>query len=357
MGIQVRSWDDKVKGLHERQGRWYVFYRTKTGQQRCSNIGRAGILPVGEARKIAKSILNEVSAGKDPFGEKKVQRKNPTVAQVYRELLATVYIQPRYLESGHANEVAMNWKNHLQKTFGAIKITALSAPAIRKWHRTLWATPYAANRSKALLSRICSFAEELGYREPGQNPCKSVPNYTELERERHATEDEIKAIGAILERDKAVYFREVTFIYLLIFTGSRPRALERLTWKDDWQYVDGGAVVKTKGKRGKDELFVSQPLLDMLFEIHLPGDRVIGAYPRTYWERVRKEAGCEDLWARDWRRTFGAIGLSCGLTRGAVGELLNQKSVQTTKRYSPLIPRAKIAKAKQISSELERMLK
>lgn len=358
-------WFPDMPGLHTitrgKKTSYFLFYRTKTGQQRRSKLGDTRILTLKQAKDEAKRLLAIVCLGGDPFGDRKAQRKELTVGAVMEELFSEHYTQNRFRDSGYVNEVFQNWSNHLLAPFGHLKISKVTAPIIRKWHKTLHVTPIAANRSKALLSKIFSFAEEKGYLMPGSNPCRAVPNFTEVPRTRFATVEEMKAIGSILHRDEAIWLEEVCYLYLLIFTGTRPEAVNRFSWNNvtysEWE----GRMIATigfVGKRGWDEVIIPHWVYELLIQIPRNVNQFIFSirFPTAYWNSVRKEAGCEDLRARDWRRTFGTLGLSIGISRGAVGEILNHRGDSETIKYTKLLPEARIKNSLEIATEMKRRL-
>jgi len=59
--------------------------------------------------------------------------------------------------------------------------------------------------------------------------------------------------------------------------------------------------------------------------------------PHKLWDDVRQKAGCADLWARDWRRTFATTALSSGASLGAVADLMGHRSMQTTKAHYAIL--------------------
>jgi integrase len=284
----------------------------------------------------------------------KLKRESPTVRQLFQSLLETHYSKEQFVASGYRTEVTNLFSRHIDTTLGAAKVCQLDAPTIFRWHAGLKKTPYVANRAKAVLSKILSFAEQEGLIPAGSNPCAAVANHKEQKRRRYASDEEVSKIGAVLRRYEESHPKETSFLYLLMMTGSRPLALERATF-EDLTVIPEGALLRAKGKTGVDEIFIPIKALKLISAGGNTGS-LVGKFPRLFWQRVREEAGCPDLWARDLRRTFGTTGLSIGVTRGVVGELLNHKSEQTTKIYSLLKPDAKIEAAQSIAEELDRLL-
>lgn len=356
-------WDDTVKGLHVRrrggEPAFYIFYRTRAGQQRRFKLGDFPTLSLVDARSVARDILTAVARGEDPKGSWNKSRQELTLQGAFNVALEKHWSREKYVVSGWKKEVVAGWKNHLSKTFGGRKLSSVTAPEIREWHEKYAdSSPYAANRAKSILSRVYSFAEERGWMAPGSNPCSAVPDHPEVKRTRYAQGGEIPAVGKVLEREAVNHPAEVAYIYVLIFTGSRPRAIERCTLDNLERLQNGVGVLTFQGKSGREQVIL--PLQAMALLDKLPPDRetLTGIkFPRRFWEAVREEAGCRDLWARDWRRTFATVGLSNGLNLDGLGELLNHKDPETTRIYAKLLSEARVEMAAKIASKLETMLR
>ncbi len=275
-----------------------------------------------------------------------------TVHEVYEELLKERYSKERYTKSRYRREVEMNWRNHLLPTFGGIEISKVSPPDVFNWHTKFEKNPVAGNRAKTVLSTIFTFAQLKGHLSIGYNPCPLVPSHRERPRRRFASESEIIKIREILARDSASRTREVLFISLLIFSGSRPSAIERACHKDVTRRPNGSGILSIEGKKGPEDIFLPIQAMALIHD-GKPSDSLAGRFPRRYWQKVRKEAGCEDLWARDWRRTFATTALSNGVPIGVVGELLNHKGdMKVTGRYAKLTTGARSEAVETISNIL-----
>jgi integrase len=217
-----------------------------------------------------------------------------------------------------------------------------------------------------VLSRIFAYAEETELRAQNTNPCTIIKSHPEKSRKRHATADEIPKIAAILDREKAKFPNAAAFIYLLIYSGSRPSAIERATWDQLQEFEHAGekyGLLTFKGKTtattGEDERIIIPPqamkVIDRLPRID--GKTITGIkMPRKLWARIKKEAGCTDLWARDLRRTFATVGMTSGIEMGMISPLLNHKSVETTKIYAKVMNEKQIETVKSIADTMEKMM-
>jgi integrase len=77
--------------------------------------------------------------------------------------------------------------------------------------------------------------------------------------------------------------------------------------------------------------------------------------PVRLWAKIRKEAGCPDLRARDLRRTFATVGMSAGLKMDQISEILGHRSTQTTKIYAKLNIDSQIESARAIADAIEKV--
>ncbi len=57
---------------------------------------------------------------------------------------------------------------------------------------------------------------------------------------------------------------------------------------------------------------------------------------RLPWERLRKQAGLEDVRIHDLRHSFASFGVGLGLSLPLVGKLLGHAVMTTTERYAHL---------------------
>lgn len=325
-----------VVGLHARalatKTVFYFYYRSKKGTQRKPKIGDCSLLSISQAREIAAAMALKVLAGKDPSATANQLKNEPIIAELYTDCKKFHWSKTSYRISGWAKEVDRLYTARILKPFGSLKITDLTQKQVSMWHDSLGHTPYEANRALSVLSKLYNWYEANGG--SVKNPCSFVTKHPEAQRDRVATPSEINTIGTILKREQKNFPKQVAFIYLLMYTGSRPRAIERA--KRNQLH---GNVLKFRGKTGWEKVIIPFQGMRLLNNKELiGGDTLTGIkMPRDFWRRVIKEAGCKDLWARDWRRTFASIALSNGESLDSIGEILNHKSTQTTKAYAKVL--------------------
>jgi integrase len=354
--------DGSVKGLHIKTSKagvqsFYLFYRNKNGVQRRPKLGEVGTeLSLSTARKLARSMWEDIARGKDPSEERIAKRAEPTVQEMFEIAVHDHWSDERFIASGFLKEVTWNYERHVKSAFGSMKLSEVTAPLVLEWHRKLKSKPFVANRSKSVLSKVMKLAEQKGFKPVGSNPCAVVPNFAERSRERTATKEEIAKIYSILDRESSVRPLQSAFIMLLMLTGSRPSAIERATWDQLVPIEHEGKtvfVLSFDGKTGREIVAIPPRAMEILNSLPRTYGQIFGIkMPRRFWDQVRKEANCTDLWARDWRRTFASQGLSLGISMDKIGRTLNHKSQQTTLTYARLQDTTRIETATKIAEQI-----
>ncbi len=287
-----------------------------------------------------------------------------TFDELFIKIWAQHWNKPRFLASGWAAKALALYERTIKPAFGKASINDVTAAKVRAWHEGLVATPLQANRALGVLSKMLSFAEQREWRAQGTNVCKLVQPYQEKKRKRFATPEELQKIGEILDREALNNPRAVAFIYLLMFSGARPRSLERATWSElvEVQHASQTFGVLTfDGKSteatGEQEQVIIPPQVLCLLGKRSKGSILNIKFPKDFWIKVKKEAGCENLQARDLRRTFATVGLSNGVSVGLIGELLNHHSASTTKIYARLMNNQRLEATKAIADRMTLILK
>jgi integrase len=284
--------------------------------------------------------------------------KPRTIDDLFNKVWKKHWNTPRYVQSNHARVVMGNYLNHIKPEFGEQKLGKVTKTQVREWHERMINTPVGANRCLEVLSRCYKYAIDREWFD-GLNPCMGIKPFTEKKRKRYATEDEIKKIGDILDNERANFPIEVAFLFTLLFTGARPISLQKARWRD----LSNGVLTfegKSSAETGEKESVIFPPnILAMIETLPKREDGLIFGIklPGHFWRKIRKEAGCEDLWARDLRRTFATVGMSNNVKMDTIGELLNHHSTQTTKRYALLNNTARSEAVGTIASKLHTILK
>ena len=255
----------------------------------------------------------------------------------------------------------------MKDSFDRRPISQITISEIRAWHKSRASTPVSTNRALAILSKIFTFAEEQEIIPLGANPCKRVAHYKERSRRRYATTEELHRIIPLLDKYQSAHPYGVAFLWTLLLTGSRPKALADATWDElDIHTALNGSRYgvlrfhgKSSAKTGDDEVVIIPELALKMIE-KLPGrtnnSLLNSKMPSKLWRKIKDEAGCPDLWARDFRRTFATLAMSNGMSLSTIGELLNHRSTQTTKIYAKLMDDTRARAATEIAERIEQLV-
>src|SRR5689334_15723058 len=137
--------DANVRGLHLRcfpeRKSFYLYYRTKAGQERKPKLGDYGSITLTQARRVAQDILAKVAAGGDPQAERTAARAEHTLA----ELWAEYWKRHGSKKKTSAADLGI-WNRYLKDKLGARKLSAIGYTDIADLHESMADTPIMANR-------------------------------------------------------------------------------------------------------------------------------------------------------------------------------------------------------------------
>ena len=111
------------------------------------------------------------------------------------------------------------------------------------------------------------------------------------------------------------------------------RAISRSSSRDQQEIV-GGA--------GEGNLYVIPDKKDGAHFVGMP----------KVWQRIRKQAGLEDVRLHDLRHSFASVGAGAGLSLPIIGKLLGHTQAATTQRYAHLAADPLNQAADTISNEI-----
>lgn len=224
-----------------------------------------------------------------------------------------------------------------------------------RFHTGLSEVPYEANRALAVLSKLMAFAEDLGLRPRGSNPCGRVTRYREQARERYLTLEEFAHLSDVLDAVEGagkVSPFSIAAIRLLILTGARRDEIRTL----QWSHIDKERSIAflPDSKTGRKVIHLSGPALDLLDRLpRIEGNAFVFAGGRPAgtrvhvrgqpirdlqgpWESIRALAGFPELRMHDLRHSYASLLAASGTPLLVIGKLLGHKHVATTARYAHL---------------------
>jgi integrase len=349
-------WDTEVPGLGLRitaGGSKSFILKTRIGGGRAAPIrkptlGKLGDLTLDQARTKARDWRALAANGVDPTRHK--EEVGRTVNDLCDE-----YLDVHAPRKRSAADDAAKIKQHIKPRIGRKLLKDVAYTDIERLHRSMKKTPYAANRTLALLSKMFSLAVKWEWLD--RNPAKGIERYVEEKRERFLKPDEIQRLSQALidyvdvaQRPSQAQ-KSVDAIRLLMLTGARRSEALSATW--DMFDFDTGVWIKPSSHTKQKKVHrapLSPPALQLLQEIkhrvngsdYLFPSRSSSKHPhlmelKKAWAKICELADLEDVRIHDLRHTFASILASGGASLPLIGALLGHTQVQTTQRYAHLM--------------------
>lgn len=148
-----------------------------------------------------------IREGRDPFAEKEKiaqqaaedDARARTVTQLARAYLER-HVDP-YRRTRTAEEYRALIENHVIKHLGPIRVIEVTRGDVERLHSSLKATPYHANRVRAVISAMFKWAMKDDQQQWGitVNPAVGVEKFHEEERERWLTGEEFQRLVTALD--------------------------------------------------------------------------------------------------------------------------------------------------------------
>lgn len=383
-------WDDKIPGFGVRitAAGTIAFILNYTSGDKSSNgkkkrkrvkIGRYPAWNATIARKKAGELSVGIDNGKDPLEERRQSDSEPTFGELAQRYLDD-YAQTHKRKSSIRNDKGKI--KHLLPRWETRRVRSINQDEIEKLQRELKATPYQANRTLALLSKMFNLAVKWHYRP--DNPVHGIAKFKEHPRDLYLSEQQVVRLKHSLD----AYHNQnaADAIRLLLLTGAR----EGETLKADWAQFDLklGVWIKPSHhtKQNKvDHTPLNDDALHLLRKMGpkksgplFPGKegdpRVTLRKPRVTlrkpWIQICKGAGLSttvekqgkrrkitryrpNFHIHDLRHTYASWLVSDGVSLYDVSKLMGHTRMQTTERYAHLAD-ASLRRATNVFGQLFR---
>jgi len=330
---QYDKWEGgKIKAFGIRVGKetktFFVGVRIN-GKYRRVSIGQydqgglAGIT-LAEARNQAYQIVADAHAGIAPELRKKREAKGTfgAVAESFMEDYAKNHrtrdemqrIINRDLAEWHDRQISEITRGDIKEL---LRVKARTAPIM-------------ANRVKALISKIFTWALKEEIIEASPALSLDPPGGSEQERTRTLSADEIRLVWNSFDR---LGYPWGPLFKMLLVTGQRCGEVGGMKWREIVD--DGWHVPNERAKSGKGHLVPLSTLArGILSDVPQIGELVFRAPLGSWsWAKERVDAKIPHWRLHDLRRTFATHLRSIGIDRLVVSKLLNQAEAGITKVY------------------------
>lgn len=349
-GKRVTYHDSKIPGLQLRVSgtgikTFCVYRRLKAGEPERITLGRFPAMTVEQARKAASAVVAQIEAGANPAEARRAHRGEPTVQEIFDTYLA----HKRKRDGSPLSERSKAEYRHIARLHLAkimsMKLSGVGHERVAHLHRRIGEdAPYAANRTKALLSALFNYARDQRLYS-GENPAAGLRGFAEESRDRFALPDELpqlfNAIAQSPQRD---------FFLMALLTGARRSNVQAMAWRDIDLDRALWRIGKTKNGtpqnvpltteavavlRARKEVVSDSPFV-------FPGTGKTGHLmePKKAWDTIKRAASLSRL-----LDAMQAAGLLDQEARTSADKLALEKLAKAERRYHELAAEANMKPA------------
>jgi integrase len=340
--------DGKIAGLYlvvQPSGAksWALRYRV-AGKPTKLTIGPYPSVDLAVARRRAQEALGEVAGGKDPSGAKKAAREARKAENSTADRVETV--AALFVERSAKRKAGPLWAKEVERLLNVEIIPKIGSQRLgdvtrADIHALLdgivdRGSPYTANRTLAVLRRMCNWAIERGI--IANSPVEKIkPPGAETARDRVLSDDEVRLVWGAFE---ALGWPFGDIAKLLLLTGARRDEIAEARWNELDLAAKTLTVDKERSKNGiAHEIPLSDSVVGIFDRLRRIGDEkdgpiftTTGRTPVSGWSRAKEQLDKAigvpiPAWVlHDLRRTAASGMAGIGIAPHVVEAALNHKS-------------------------------
>ncbi len=361
----MEFWDSELPGFGLRvhptgKRTWFVMFRQR-GKQRRVSLGSAPQISAQEARGLARAKLAEVALDGLPTRKAdKTGKKQAPLMRDFAELFWADCARHWKESTRRRNRVALD--RDILPALGDRRVDHVAKADILFWRDGFAERTGAFNRTIPILSVMMTYAEQLGYRARGSNPCKGTPRYKRKPMERYLSPREYGQLASALRDFEEHHPLAVAAIRLLVYTGARRGEIERLRW----EWVQSPRLMLPDSKTGAKILYFNRQAVEIMEG--LPNRRSKGlVFPSKrnpeaplnlarVWSGLRNHAALPDVRLHDLRHSFASTAIHDNISLMVIGKLLGHALAETTSRYAHLSDEIVADAAERVSGSIARLI-
>lgn len=339
---------------------WFVMFRQR-GKQRRVSLGTARQTSAKEARRLARAKLVEIALdGLPTRNTDKAGKKQVPLMCDFAERFWSDYARHWKESTRRRNRVAID--RDIVPAFGERRVDRIAKADILFWRDGFSERTGAFNRTIPILSVMMNYAERLGYRPRGSNPCKGTPRYKRKPMERYLSPGEYGQLARALGDYEEENPLPVAAIRLLIYTGARRGEIERLRW----EWVQPPRLMLPDSKTGAKILYLNRQAIEiieglpdrnsqgLLFPSKRNPDAPLNL--SSFWMHLRNRAALPDIRLHDLRHSFASTAIRDNISFMVIGKLLGHALAETTSRYAHLSDEIVADAAERVSGSIARLI-
>ncbi len=353
-------WDTRAPGLGVRVrpsgGRSWVLLLDRGGRTKRVSLGPVGVRSLEEARR-------ECHARKaNPEPDKEARPAHP--APLFRDFVAGPWKEAHFdgFKPSTQRTTRRELAGRLLPAFGAKPLDRIGEAAIRRWFERYSRTaPGNANHCLARLRQILNFAAACGHIE--SNPANGIELNRRPKLTRFLSREELGRLHAALDAETGKgNMQQADMIRVLLLTGCRKGEIIGLRWSE----VRDGMLALEDSKTGPRTVPLGSQAGAILRRQPRTGSPFVFPSPRKpgrprgrdlpLWDRIRREAGIEDVRLHDLRHTHASHAVMNGVPVPVVARMLGHSNTRMTLRYAHLADRDIEAAAERVGTAMAQLM-